>query len=220
MNQIDSSIVEPPSARASSKRQAILDAAKRSFVRDGVIAGGIDAIAVEAGVSRQTVYNLIGDRDQLFRAVVEEVTTRSSASLMTVIATFPSRPDDIQAALTDFAVRMLGRCLCDIDGQALSTLIKREAHKHPELFKTWEEYGPGKDWPVIAAQFARLARDGYIEIDDPSLAARHFFALICSDLPTDKGPCALPTEEAIRKTAAAGVKTFLRAFGSRQSTSA
>jgi len=208
------------SPRSVSKRQAILDAAKRAFVRDGVAAAGIDAIAIEAGVSRQTVYNLIGDREQLFVAVVEDVTAHSSAQLMAVVASMPDRPDDIQAALTDFATRMMSRCLCDIDGRALAMLIEREAHRYPLLFETWKEYGPGKDWPVVAAPFAKLARDGYLDLDDPSLAARQFFALIRADLPTDKGPCTLPSEDAVRQAAAAGVATFLRAFGARQSAKA
>jgi AcrR family transcriptional regulator len=216
MSQIDAIAIPSSTARPVSKRQAILDAAKRAFVRDGVGSVSIDAVAAEAGVSRQTVYNQIGDKDQLFVAVVEEVTARSSASLMAVIATFPDRPDDIQAALTDFAVRMLGRCFCDIDGRALSTLIKREAHRHPQLFETWKEYGPGQDLPLISTCFARLARDGYLDLGDVSQATRHFLALICSDLPNDDGQCSRPSEDQLRQTASAGVSTFLRAFGARQ----
>ena len=63
-----------PAPRTGTKRAAILDAAKRAFVRDGVGAVSIDAIAIEAGVSRQTVYNQLGDKDQLLVAVIEDVT--------------------------------------------------------------------------------------------------------------------------------------------------
>lgn len=216
MSQIES-VARAPVVRPISKRQAILDAAKRAFVRDGVGSASIDAVAAEAGVSRQTVYNQIGDKDQLFVAVVEDVITRSSASLMSVLASFPDKPDDVQSALTDFAIRLLGRCMCDIDGRALESLMDREAHRFPELFETWREYGPGKDWPVIAARFDKLARDGYLDITDASLTARHFVALIYADLPNDQGPCVRPSDEALRRTATAGVSTFLRAFGARQS---
>jgi AcrR family transcriptional regulator len=195
---------------------AILDAAKRAFVRDGVGTVSIDAIAMEAGVSRQTVYNQLGDKDQLFRAVIEDVTARSSASLMAVLVSFPSRPDDIQTALTDFAVGLLSRCLCDIDGRTLIMLLEKEAYRYPELFLAWKEYGPGKDWPLIAGHFARLAHEGYLDIDDASLAARQFMALIRADLPNDQGPCVRPSEEALHRAASMGVSTFLRAFGARQ----
>ena len=206
----------PDSAKPPSKRAAILEAAKRAFVRDGVGAISIDAIAVEAGVSRQTVYNQIGDKDQLFRAVIEDVTSRSSASLVAVLASFPARPDDIEPALVEFGVSLLGRCVCDIDGRTLAMLIEKEAYRYPELFLTWKEYGPGRDWPLIAGHFARLAQDGYLDVDDASLAARQFMALIRADLQNDQGPCARPSEEALRKATTTGVKTFLRAFGARQ----
>ena len=142
----------PAFPKAPTKRMAILDAAKRAIVRDGFAALSIDSIAVEAGVSRQTVYNQLGDRDQLLIAVIEDVTARSSASLMAVLATFPDKPDDIQSALVDFGVRLLGRCMCDIDGRALAALLKREAQNHPDLFAAWVEYGPGRAWPLIAGK--------------------------------------------------------------------
>ena len=215
MSQIELLPSEKTFPRALPKRQAILDAAKRAFVRDGVGGASIDAIAIDAGVSRQTVYNQIGDKDQLFVAVVEDVTARSSASLMQVLHSFPDKPDDIGQALTDFAEGLLGRCMCDIDGRALASLMQREAHRWPHLFSAWKEYGPGKDWPIIAAVFAKLGHDGYLDIDDASLTARHFMALINADLPKDQGMCTRPTEAAVRKAAVAGVSTFLRAFGKR-----
>ena len=217
MSQIDLAANTPAFPKAVAKRLAILDAAKRAFVRDGVAGTSIDAIAVEAGVSRQTIYNQYGDKDQLLLAMIEDVTTRSSALLMSVIATFPDKPDDIQSALVEFAVRLQGRCLCDIDGRALTSLMEREAFRFPHLFAAWKAYGPGEDWPLIAACFAKLAGDGYLDLDDPSIAARHFVALINADLPKDQGPCVRPTEAAMRKAAATGVSTFLRAFGARQS---
>ena len=217
MSQIDLATNTPAFPKAVAKRLAILDAAKRAFVRDGVAGTSIDAIAMEAGVSRQTIYNQYGDKDQLLLAMIEDVTTRSSALLMSVVATFPDKPDDIQSALVEFAVRLQGRCLCDIDGRALTSLMEREAFRFPHLFAAWKAYGPGEDWPVVAACFAKLAEDGYLDLDDASVAARHFVALINADLPKDQGPCVRPTDAAMRKAAATGVSTFLRAFGARQS---
>lgn len=216
MTDTDLAPARPAFPKASGKRAAILDAAKRAFVRDGVGAVSIDGIAMDAGVSRQTIYNQLGDKDQLLVAVIEDVTTRSSAQLMSVVATFPEKPDDVESALTEFGIRLLGRCMCDLDGRALAWLMEREAKRHPDLFATWKAYGPGEDWPIISACFARLARDGYLDLDDASVAARHFVALINADLPKEDGPCSRPSEAALRKAAATGVKTFLRAFGARQ----
>ncbi|MET3924802.1 TetR/AcrR family transcriptional regulator [Devosia sp. 2618] len=216
MSDTDFAPSAPALPKALTKRAAIIDAAKRAFVRDGFAGISIDAIAIEAGVSRQTVYNQLGDKDQLLVAVVEDVSARSSALLMAVIATFPDKPDDIEAALIDFGVRLVGRCMCDIDGRALAMLMEREAKRYPEFYATWKAYGPGQDWPVIAACFDKLARNGYLDIDDASLATRQFVALINADVRLDAGPCQPPSDHSLREASTAGVKTFLRAFGARQ----
>lgn len=209
-------LAPPSSIQATGKLRAILDAAKRAIVRDGLTAISIDAIAADAGVSRQTVYNHLGDKEQLVVAVIRDVTARSSASLMAAVSTFPDKPDDLEASLSAFAVRLLGPCLCDIDGRALRWLLERESQRYPELLQAWQAYGPGQDWPIIAGCFARLAANGYLDIDDASVVARHFVALISADLPTAQGPCVRPPPEAIEKAAQTGVRTFLRAFASRQ----
>jgi hypothetical protein len=94
-------------------------------------------------------------------------------------------------------------------------LIENEGRRYPELFETWKEYGPGKNWPAIAARFARLARQGEIHLDDPDLAARQFMALIGADLPDSPAPGEEPTEEQVRKASTNAVKTFMRAYPPR-----
>jgi len=64
----------------------------------------------------------------------------------------------------------------------------------------------------LAACLARLAHSGYLHIDDPDLAARQFIALVGADF---QGSCLVDEsrpEEEIRASAAAAVRTFLRAF--------
>src|ERR1700761_6150082 len=55
----------PSGDRADRKRQAIVSAARKAFVRDGFEAG-MDLIAAEAGVSKVTVYNHFGSKEALF----------------------------------------------------------------------------------------------------------------------------------------------------------
>ena len=196
-----------------NKRCAIIAAATSVFVRDGFTGASIDAIAEEAGASRQTIYNQIGDKEKLFAEVVRGITERSSAVMVSTLATFPDRPADIAQELVEFAVRLTRNCICDSDGRALRKLIENEGSRYPELFETWKDYGPGKNWPAISARFARLARDGDIEVDDPDLAARQFMALIGADLPNEPGD--KPSDEQLQRAARNGVKTFLRAYGKR-----
>jgi AcrR family transcriptional regulator len=208
--------VIPAMRRAQTvKCRAILDAATEIFCEQGVAGASIDAIASRAGVSRQTVYNQLGDKEKVFVSVVEDVTERSSARLFATLGTFPEQPEDLEAELIGFAVRLVGRCMCDADGAALRKLIENEGQRYPELFETWKEYGPGKSWPAIAARLAKLAHDGYLEIDDINLAARQFMALLNADLPNTYFMGVPPTEDELRISATNAVKTFLRAFGRR-----
>ncbi len=53
-----------------AKRQAILDAAKNLFVRNGYASTSMDAVAAEAGVSKLTVYSHFNDKETLFSSAV------------------------------------------------------------------------------------------------------------------------------------------------------
>src|SRR3546814_19885965 len=62
------------SSLSEQKRAAILTAAVDVFLRGGYEAAGMDAIAPEAGVAKQTIYNHFGSKDGLFRAIVSGLT--------------------------------------------------------------------------------------------------------------------------------------------------
>lgn len=210
----------PVAAGQNAKRCAIIEAATTAFCRDGFTGASIDAIAADAGVSRQTVYNQIGDKEKLFAAVVHGITARSSEMLFRTMGSFPQQPADLEAELVAFAVRLTRNCMCDADGRALRKLIENEAQRYPELFETWREYGPGKNWPPIAARFAKLAHDGLLEIDDADLAARQFMALVNADLPATREMGERPSDAALETAARNAVRTFLRAYGKREGTPA
>jgi AcrR family transcriptional regulator len=198
-----------------TKRDAIIDAAAAIFSESGYQGASIDAIAVRADVSRQTVYNQIGDKEKVFKAVVAEVTQRSSAGFFSVLETFPDQPTDLENDLVAFAGRLLRVAVCEPNGRWLLRLLSLEGVRHPELFASWREYGPGRKHPAMAARFAQLAHAGFLDIDDPSLAARQFMALIMSDVRADL-QLGIPIPEAeLDGLARNAVRTFLRAFARR-----
>jgi len=199
----------------AAKRENIIDAAAHVFCREGFGGANIDLIAAEAGVSRQTVYNHHGDKENLFLAVVREITDRSNAGVFATLATFPDRPVDLEADLVAFAMRLNRNCICSRDGKFLRKLIQTEGERYPELFAAWREDGPGKTWGALAARFARLAYSGYLDIDDPDTAARQFLALANAELQMPLMLGEPISEEELRRTAANAVRTFLRAYGRR-----
>ena len=82
--EISHDLVRSPAMQRGNynKRCAIISAATAVFVRDGFIGASIDAIADEAGVSRQTIYNQIGDKEKLFAEVVRGINEQGSARLI------------------------------------------------------------------------------------------------------------------------------------------
>jgi AcrR family transcriptional regulator len=58
-------------ADAARNRQRILAAAEKLFTRDGVAATSMDAIALEAGVGKGTLFRRFGDRASLALALLE-----------------------------------------------------------------------------------------------------------------------------------------------------
>ena len=197
------------------KRLSIIDAAACVFCREGFGGTNIDMIAVQANVSRQTVYNHHGDKEKLFRAVVQEVTERINADIFQTLATFPDRPTDLEADLTAFAVRLTHNCICNRDGKFLRKLIQSEGERYPELFADWRVNGPAKTWSALAARFARLALSGHLDLDDPDLAARQFLALVNADLQTAMLLGDDIDDDFLVASAKNAVRTFLRAYGKR-----
>jgi len=209
--QIDSELQSAP----PSKRRSIIDSAAAIFCQQGYAGASIDAVACCAGVSRQTIYNQLGDKEKLFKAVVAALTERSSADFFAVLDTFPIEPEDLEQELTGFAGRLLRKVMCDPNGKWLMKLIETEGARYPELFTTWREYGPGKKHPAVTARFAQLAHAGYLELDDPALAARQFMSLLTGELRNDTRFGQKPSEADLDAMARNTVKTFLRAFGKR-----
>ncbi|TIS61149.1 MAG: TetR/AcrR family transcriptional regulator [Mesorhizobium sp.] len=202
----------PPRSH-EAKRISVVEAAASVFCREGYAGANIDLIAVEAGVSRQTVYNHHGDKEKLFMAVVRDLTERCNAGIFATIATFPDQPADLESDLVAFAVRMNRNCICNRDGRFLRKLIQAEGERYPELFAEWREQGPGRTWSALAARFARLAHAGHLSIDDPDVAARQFLALVNAELQITFMLGGMPTEEEVLRSATNGVRTFLAAFG-------
>ncbi len=65
----------------SGTRAEILEAAMRVFARYGVRRSSMRDVAEEAGVSRQTLYNAFGSKDDLLRALIRHFTDQAIARI-------------------------------------------------------------------------------------------------------------------------------------------
>lgn len=69
----------PRPTRRDATREAILDAGLRCFGRDGFRRTALDRVAREAGISRAALYLHFANKEELFRALVDDVHARALA---------------------------------------------------------------------------------------------------------------------------------------------
>jgi AcrR family transcriptional regulator len=60
-------------------RTRLLQSAASAFARDGLVRANINAISLDAGLAKGTVYNYFPSKEALFAAVVEEACRRTAA---------------------------------------------------------------------------------------------------------------------------------------------
>ncbi|WP_421981234.1 TetR/AcrR family transcriptional regulator [Roseibium sp.] len=74
-------MIEIQSKPLNETEEKIVEAAIRCFVRFGARKTAMADIAAEAGVSRQTLYDLFGGKDDLIRASIRVITDRNLAAV-------------------------------------------------------------------------------------------------------------------------------------------
>lgn len=194
------------------KRRAIVAGALALFARDGYTRAGLDAIAVEAGVSNRTIYNHFADKAELFQTVIEESTLRVADTMVDIIDRHLSKVVDLETDLVDFAMAWIAVPTSDLAPHfALVRQINAEAEHIPQdALRHWRETGPGRTRRALAERLRRLAEGGDLAIDDPVRAAGHLMLLISADNLTD--PADLHDDDALQAMVAAGVRAFLYGY--------
>ena len=215
---VPGSDVEAPRGMPA-KRLAVMRAALEIFLRDGYGAAGIDAIALKAGVSKQTVYNHFGDKQRLFLAVVESARAEVDAG-QAVDDDLLRSPADLRADLVRLGQQLL-RVIMDPQIAALRRLLIAEAARHPEINGGCGAGGSGVtstgaaprlvDW--LTLRLVRLSVQGVLDTPDPEQAAAQFVALMVHPAQQVTNYGAVPlTDRQAEDLASAAADMFLRAY--------
>ncbi|WP_254878819.1 TetR/AcrR family transcriptional regulator [Streptomyces sp. NA04227] len=196
------------------KRQAILDEAFTVFARRGYAQAGVKEIAEEARVAKPTVYNHLGDKENLFRQAMTAAADSVSAETVAVTDRLREVSGDLGPVLHDVAHRLLKVC-CSDRSRALRALTYAESASFPELAELVQERTSVRLQEALADRLARLSLSGKLRPCDPSGAAEQFLALLTGPMETRSrlGTRKVPPAQA-RAVADAAADTFLRAYGS------
>ena len=131
------------------KHRRILDAALAEFSSKGFSGASMQAIAEGAGVSKPTLYQYIGQKDALFRAVLE----RGRAEILAPFEGAETREMvDVlwrfSWTYADFVLRP--------DTLSVARLVIGEAERVPEIARQFQETGPLRAQAGIAEYLRTL----------------------------------------------------------------
>jgi TetR/AcrR family transcriptional repressor of mexJK operon len=166
-------------AALDEKTEAIVLAARKTFLARGFDAASMDQIALTAGVSKRTVYNRFRSKEELFGAAITETCKNLlPVDVDDIVASLP--PEEVVRALS----RQFLKGVLEPEAMALRRIAAFEAERTPAIGLAYLEHGPGSMAVRCAPILARLAARGVYRIDDPHEAIWQLGALITEPLYT------------------------------------
>lgn len=162
-------------AAALSKRDAILAAATRVFLRHGYDGASMDLVAQEAGAARRTLYNQFpAGKEALFRAVVERVW--SAFPVLDIVAEAETQADP------EIGLRRIAAAVAAFWEPPLAVdflrLVIAEGPRFPDLIDSFFQVGKTPAMSAVRAYIERQAELGTLDIKNGERATRQFLGLI------------------------------------------
>ena len=190
------------------KREAILEGARRVFLDVGFGAASMDSIAVAAKVSKQTVYNHFGSKEELFAAMI-----RSTCDRMLVAFEEAARSGGPEETLRAMARQVIDRVL-DRDRLSLYRILIAEGPRFPELGQIFYECGPQVTRKYLADYFTEQNARGTMHVEDPAIAAEQFFGILSGcNFKAQLGIEPAPVRGFIERYVENAVALMMRAYG-------
>ncbi|WP_428375270.1 TetR/AcrR family transcriptional regulator [Lichenicoccus sp.] len=197
---------EPPAV----KRQQIIAGAETVFTECGYEGASMSRIAVEASVSKGTLYNYFDSKSALFAAFVE---LKASQTLATIFQ-IAQEDSDLAITLHGIGLRMMDMIL-SAGNLVLYRIIISEAGKFPHLAEIFYDAGPRRATRFMECWLTRRIDAGLLDVPDTTIAAEQFFALCQTRITMQRRLQLTQTTspEEIDQVVQAAVRLFLKAYG-------
>ena len=199
----------PQQLDAAERETLILDAAERVIIRNGLEAASMSAIAVEAGMSKRTLYGVFDSRAELFAAIVRRIRSSVTHTL------------DASEHRLPLEQRLRLLLLPSIDKEpnsapaAILRAVVAEAERQPELAEEFLEEGPRALRKLIREELELAVTNGEIRIADTTMAADLLAGMVFGDPLThlvDPNAGQIPPKERKRRLDKA-IDVFLHGIG-------
>lgn len=194
---------------SSRKRDQIVSGAMKVFLEEGYHGASMDAIAAAAHVSKPTLYNLVGNKEELF----EQILRRATDDILLPTRRKPLAKISLEKELYEFA-RHYADVLLTSHMLSLHRLAVGEAQRFPRLGRLFYNAGPAKVLEGMSHYLAALGERGLLSISDPEAAGHHFFGLVINPARNHLlffGDGAL-NDDQIDEFVRDGLAAFLRAY--------
>lgn len=168
----------------AKKKRAILLAAQNVFLSEGYLPASMDKIAIEAQVTKQTVYRYYSSKSDLFKAMLEQMGENSEVDFLDHL-----QLPDTEEALYQFARGFIQAHLSD-DHLATFRLLVAEGGKAPEMTRSFCAVGPDDTDVKLTEFFAeRLGMNNAettVQLWTAMLLAHRAAVLIGMEKPTEQ----------------------------------
>jgi TetR/AcrR family transcriptional repressor of mexJK operon len=161
--------------RARAKREQIRSGATRVFIERGFSGASTDAIAAEAGVSKQTLYAYYSSKEVLLSDVLRRMVEEGSHGRLAeaIEGVSPRERDELRGVLTSVAAGLISS-LMDAKYVALVRIVISETPRLPHLGHLFRSAVPEKILGGVGALLERAHDGGAIGEVAPDLASRAF----------------------------------------------
>lgn len=158
--------------RQHLKRESILRAAVQAFEMEGFERTSMDRIAEMAGASKRTVYNYFDSKENLLRAVIEDLVAGQNE--MKQILYDPDQTLESQLAkFVDAELYMV----TDSSRLSLARILTSVFVRNPGLCEESSKGSPSQHANLVVWLEAAAA-DERVSVSDPELAAQVFYGMI------------------------------------------
>jgi TetR/AcrR family transcriptional repressor of mexJK operon len=194
------------------KGDAILKAATELFPKLGFEKTTMDAIALHAGVTKQTVYSHYQSKEQLFIRLIDNL-CREGINQKSIRS---GSPKGVEELLYEVGFDLL-TLITSVEGMAVTRLVLAESSRYPKLAKLYYESGTKRIMKLLAQFLDDQNARNVIRIPNTESAAAYFFVLLKGQyfLRMTLGVPPIPSLKEKREHVAEVVAIFMRIYGGK-----
>ncbi len=163
-------------AQFESRCQKFLDVAEQLFLEHGFAGTSVNEVVRLAGGSLATLYANYGNKEELFKAVMNRRVSALFGGISTELGRGKTPPKDIRNELLRFAKQLQTQML-STSSLAVFRLAIHEGPKYPSVRNAFLENGLSVFLQWLSKYFAALAKDR-LQIADSDRAAEEFLTLV------------------------------------------